>query len=363
MNYRRIYVIAEAGVNHNGDMDLAMKLIDAAVQAGADAIKFQTFKTKNLVCVDAPKARYQNESAENRESQFAMLKRLELTEAAHFQLMQYCAEKGIDFLSTPFDLPSLSFLVDRLHLSCLKISSGDITNGPLLLAAAKRGHKIILSTGISTLSEIERALSVLAFGYIGDKQETSIENFERAYCSSEGQASLMEKVVLLHCTTEYPAPFADVNLRAMDTLRNAFGLAVGYSDHTCGIAIPIAAAARGAQVIEKHFTMDRTLPGPDHKASLEPQELMQMIQAVRQVEDGLGTALKRPVPSEIENRHIARKSLVASRPIQKGESFSCDNISSKRPGNGLSPMFYWNVIGKKAKRGYETDESLSAEEV
>ncbi|MGI6493211.1 MAG: N-acetylneuraminate synthase [Pelotomaculum sp.] len=351
------YIIAEAGVNHNGSLSMAKQLVNIAAEAGADAVKFQTFRTEELVSKTAPKAAYQQQTTSKFESQYAMLKKLELTEADHNELVSYCADKNIDFLSTPFDAPSVDLLADILGIRRIKISSGEITNAPLLLKIASTQKEVILSTGMSTLGEIERALEVLAFGYIcNDEQTPSVEAFRQAYLCATGQEILQEKVTLLHCTTEYPAPFKEVNLRAMDTLQQAFGLPVGYSDHTPGIAVPIAAVARGAVMIEKHFTLDRNLPGPDHKASLEPEELKQMVQSIRQVEQALGTNRKMPTVSELANRTTARKSLVALKEIKCGEEYTVDNLGAKRPGNGLSPFYYWKMLGRRAARDYQIDE-------
>jgi N-acetylneuraminate synthase len=353
-----IYVIAEAGVNHNGSLDMARQLIDAATAAGADAVKFQTFKADRLVSRNAPKAEYQTKTTGTDESQWAMIKKLELDDTAHEILLQHCKLRGIQFLSTPFDFESVDLLADRMDLPYIKIPSGEITNGPLLLRIGHTRKPVILSTGMSTLGEIEAALGVLAFAYTRKDERPSVAGFQEAYCSPEGQRVLQDHVTLLHCTTEYPAPYAEVNLRVMDTMRAAFSLPVGYSDHTQGIAIPIAAAARGATVIEKHFTLDRQLPGPDHKASLEPEELTAMVQAIRQVEAALGTGMKLPSVSEVKNRAIARKSLVAGTKIRAGELFSEANLTVKRPGTGISPMLYWEWLGKKAERDYVTDEGI-----
>lgn len=353
-----VFVIAEAGVNHNGDHDMALALIDAAVDAGADAVKFQTFTANALVSADAPKAAYQNQTTDTGETQLEMLKRLELPYALHHQLVETCKEKGIKFLSSPFDETSLGFLVDELKLDTLKIPSGEITNGPLLLQAGISGRGIILSTGMSTLDEVEAALGVLAFGLTDADGEPSPDAFKDAFASDQGQAALKEKVTVLHCTTEYPAPFEDANLRAMATMRDAFGLKVGFSDHTPGIAVAIAAAALGATVVEKHFTMDRTLPGPDHKASLEPGELKDMVAGIRAVERAMGDGEKTPRPSEIKNMVIARKSLVALRPIKSGETFTEDNLGVKRPGGGISPMEYWDRLGQTLDRDVAEDEPL-----
>lgn len=354
----KTFIIAEAGVNHNGSLEQATLLVDAAAEAGADAVKFQTFKADKLVSRTAPKAEYQIENTGVSESQHEMIRKLELDEAAHLRLKQHCLSKGIEFLSTPFDPESLDMLVSRVGISLVKLASGEITNAPFLLAAARTGHPVILSTGMSDLEDVENALGILAFGYTCREALPSLAAFKAAYCSEGGQSALQSSVTLLHCTTEYPAPFAEVNLRAMETLRQSFGLPVGYSDHTAGIAIPIAAAALGATVIEKHFTLDRNLPGPDHQASLEPGELAEMVRAIRQVEQSLGSSCKAPTPSELKNRPVARKSLVAIRAISRGETFTAENLAIKRPGSGISPLHYWDWLGKVATRPYNTDELI-----
>lgn len=358
MTSNHTYIIAEAGVNHNGSLALAKQLIDVAAEAGADAVKFQTFRAERLVSKSAPKAEYQTKTTDVSESQFEMIKKLELDETAHRLLIEHCRKRGIQFLSTPFDLESIDLLTNIFDLPILKLPSGEITNAPLLLKAAQTGKPVILSTGMSTLGEIESALGVLAFGYIEDAGSPSLEAFQKAFCSERGQRTLKEKVTLLHCTTEYPAPFNEVNLKAMDTMRNAFGLPVGFSDHTSGISIAVGAVARGAAAIEKHFTLDRNLPGPDHKASLEPHELKSMIELIRQVEISLGSGLKLPAMSELKNIQIARKSLVAAKAIRKGEMLTAGNIGVKRPGTGISPLFYWELLGKEANRDYSQDEML-----
>ncbi|EJL81415.1 N-acetylneuraminate synthase [Herbaspirillum sp. CF444] len=355
---KRVYVIAEAGVNHNGSLDLARELVSVAARAGADAVKFQTFKADKLVSRAAPKAQYQRATTDAEESQHEMIRKLELSDADHEALIAHCKVCNIDFLSTPFDLDSLALLAGRFDLPLIKMPSGDITNAPLLLAAARTGKPVILSTGMSTLGEIEQALGVLAFGYSEPEAAPSMSAFEQAYVSAAGRAALQARVTLLHCTTEYPAPFADVNLRAMTTLANAFDLPAGYSDHTVGIAVPIAAVAMGAVVIEKHFTTDRNLPGPDHQASLEPDELAQMIRSIREVEMSLGSAVKQAAPSELKNRAIARKSLVAGAEVRKGEVFTADNLDVKRPGDGLSPVRYWELLGTVADRDYGVDDKV-----
>jgi len=342
-----VFIIAEAGVNHNGDVVLARQLIDAAESAGADAVKFQTFKAENLVLESADKAEYQKNATDKNESQLAMLKRLELSYESHHELINYCLNKNIQFLSTAFDFESLNFLVEELGLKILKISSGEITNGPLLLAHAMTGCDLIVSTGMATLGEIEEALSVIAFGLIKGTSPSRMA-FKDAYISDKGQQLLKEKVTLLHCTTEYPAPLNDINLKAMQSMKKIFSLKTGYSDHSEGITVPIAAAALGACLIEKHFTLDKSLPGPDHKASLEPDELTAMISAVRTVEKIMGSGLKEPQPSEISNRNVARKSLIACKDVSQGEKFTNENLTSIRPGSGRTPMDYWDIIGSKA---------------
>lgn len=331
----KTFIIAEAGVNHNGSLEMAFQLIDVAVAAGVDAVKFQTFKAEKFIAVNAPKAGYQRGTTGSDESQLKMVKKLELDEAAHIQLYQYCQHKGIQFLSTPFDLGSID-LLNRLGLKVFKIPSGEITNLPYLRKLGALKKRLILSTGMADLGEIEDALDVLA------ESGTPIEN-----------------ITVLHCNTEYPTSFEDVNLRAMLTIRDAFpGITVGYSDHTLGIEVSMAAVAMGATVIEKHFTLDRKLPGPDHEASLEPDELKAMVQVIRNIEKALGDGVKRPSPSEVKNKFIVRKSLVATQPIKTGELFSADNITAKRPGAGISPMRWDEVLGKVAQKDYEKDELI-----
>jgi len=356
-----VYIIAEAGVNHNGDIKLAYQLVDAAVQGGADAIKFQTFKTEELVTNSASKAEYQKKKTQADESQYAMLKRLELSHEMHHQLVAYCKQHNIDFLSTAYDQSSLDFLVNDLGLKTLKIPSGEITNGPFLLAHAITGCDLILSTGMATLEEVEEALGVLAFGFINGKEgyiEPSKVAFQNAYQSKEGQLLLKQHVTILHCTTEYPAPLVEINLNAMATMRSVFGLRVGYSDHSEGITVSTAAAALGAKIIEKHFTIDRNLPGPDHQASLEPSELIAMVKAIRSVEMAMGNGVKEPTPSELKNRDIVRKSLVSKCEIEMGEVFTKENIICKRPGAGNSPMQYWEFLGRKALKHLNAEEYL-----
>ena len=355
----RTFIIAEAGVNHNGDANLALKLIDVAAESNVDAVKFQTFNALEVISSHAPKAEYQKRFTGATESQLEMVKRLELSESDHEILINHAKKRGIKFLSTPFDSASLRLLTDRFNLDIVKIPSGEITNGPFLLEIAQTERKVILSTGMSTLGEVETALGVLAFGYTSSKKTApSLKAFEASYLSSKGQQALRRKVSLLHCTTEYPAAYADVNLRAIDTLRLSFGLPVGLSDHTLGTHVAVAAVARGATIIEKHFTLDRSMPGPDHSASLEPSELREMVTAIRNVEEALGDGRKLPCETELQNRIAARKSLVAAENILSGVKFSFNNVACKRPASGLSPMKYWEVLGNRAMHDYMTDELL-----
>lgn len=359
MGIRSTYVIAEAGVNHNGSLQRAFELVDAAAEAKADAVKFQTFKAEKLAISTSQKAEYQISQTGSSESQFVMLTKLELSEDSHFKIRDRCNLKGIQFLSTPFDINSIDFLSKKMDIPRLKIPSGEITNAPLLLKAACSGKPLIVSTGMCTIEEIEIALGVLAFGFTKSGQSVpGLENFQSAFKSIEGRDALRHNVILLHCTTAYPAPYEEVNLKTMDTLASTFGLPVGYSDHTMGISVPIAAVARGAVVIEKHFTVDKSLSGPDHQASLNPDELKAMIISIRQVEKMLGQSNKYPTPSEIANRDIVRKSLVATKDIRAGEIFTENNIDIKRPGNGVSPLKYWDWLGKKAERDFKAEDLL-----
>jgi N-acetylneuraminate synthase len=353
-----VTIIAEAGVNHNGDLDRAVALVDAAAACGADLVKFQTFRATEIVTADAPKAGYQTRTTGDGESQLDMLRRLELSETAHRVLVTRCAEKGIGFLSTPFDLPSLDLLTNSLGLTSIKLPSGEITNAPLLHAAARTGCSIILSTGMCTLADVENALAVLAHGY-GDGAPSSAA-IARAWADPQRRSALSGKVTLLHCTTEYPAPIDQVNLRAMSTMAAAFGLPVGFSDHTQGSAAALAAIALGAVVVEKHFTLDRTLPGPDHTASLEPTELSELVNGIRSVERALGSPAKGPTPSETANMRVARKSLVALAPVAAGEAWTPANLGAKRPGDGLSPMSYWDMLDRPANRAYTPGERVIA---
>ncbi len=328
----KTFIIAEAGVNHNGSFELAKQLIDKAVWAGVDCIKFQTFNSKNLVSAQAEKAEYQKKTTDSNESQLDMLKKLELSHEQFRELQTYCGQKGIMFLSTPFDLESIDFLAE-LGIKNWKIPSGEITNYPFLRAIAKRKESVIMSTGMCSLEEVRDAVKVLKeFG--------------------------TTDITLLHCTTEYPAPYDSVNLNAMLTLQKEFGFNVGYSDHTNGIEIPIAAVSMGATVIEKHFTLDKNMEGPDHKASLEPDELKQMVQSIRNVEAAFGNGIKQPSKAEKKNIAIARKSIVAKCEIKKGQTFTEENLTTKRPGNGISPMKWNDVLEKVAKKDFSVDEII-----
>jgi N,N'-diacetyllegionaminate synthase len=330
----RTLIIAEAGVNHNGDMDVARRLIDAAADAGADLVKFQTFVAERLTTASAPKADYQIRTAGEGESQQTMLRRLELTPAMHEQLIAHCRRRRIGFFSAGFDIQSVELLAS-LGLERFKIPSGEITNLPYLRHVGGYGKPVLLSTGMATIGEIAAALDVL-----------------------EAAGTPRDQITVLHCSTEYPTPMADVNLRAMKALRRAFGVAVGYSDHTSGIEVAIAAAALGATVIEKHLTLDRTMAGPDHHASVEPDELTAMVKAIRNVELALGDGIKRPSASEARTRLIARKSLVAAVPIRAGERFSASNLAAKRHGAGISPMRWDEVLGRIATRDFAPDECI-----
>ena len=356
---RSVFIIAEAGVNHNGSVELARQLIDVAVRAGADAVKFQTFRSESVISRFATKAQYQVTNTGNDESQLAMVQRLELGIEEQRALMAYAKACGILFLSTPFDLPSLRLLVDDFRLPRLKIASGEITNLPLLLAAGRARCPLIVSTGMATLAEVEQTLTALAFAYVSaDDAIPTPRAMTDAYVGEAGQALLRERVTLLHCTTEYPAPVGDVNLRAMDALRHAFGLPVGYSDHTRGIHVAVSAVALGAVTIEKHFTLDRAMPGPDHPASLEPGELAEMVSNIRDIEQAIGSGHKLPAASELKNIAVARKSLVAAHDIKRGATFDATTLTTKRPGSGISAMRYYEYLGRTASRDYAADELI-----
>lgn len=346
-------IIAEAGVNHNGCQALALKLIDAAHSAGADIVKFQTFKAKNLVTKKARQADYQISNTKFPEFQMEMLSKLEIGYDEHFELLEHCQKLGIEFLSTAFDSDSLKFLVEKLGLKRLKIPSGEITNAPFVLEHARTGCDLIVSTGLTNLSEVETVLGIIAFGLTASKTcRPSKSLFAQAYASDEGQKALKDKVTLLHCTTEYPAPCSEINLRAIQTLASAFKLSVGFSDHSDGINIPLASIPLGVSILEKHFTLDKTMKGPDHKASLDPAELKAMVDGIRQIELALGDGVKRPTVSELKNKAMIRKSLVAQQAIDSGAIFTATNVAIKRPGDGMSPYKYWDLLGKRASNSY-----------
>jgi N,N'-diacetyllegionaminate synthase len=327
-------IIAEAGVNHNGDLELAKQLVASAAAAGADLVKFQSFIAGKIISADAPKAEYQKNATGNTESQYDMVRKLELSRHEHEVLIDECRRHNIGFFSTAFDVDSFDMLVE-LGLNLVKIPSGELTNLPFLRYMTRLHLPVILSTGMASLGDIESALHVI-----------------------EQSGTPMDRVTVLHCTTEYPAPMDEVNLRAMVNMKHAFGVNIGYSDHTQGIEISLAAVALGATVIEKHFTLDRNMPGPDHQASLEPHELKALVDGVRNIERALGNGVKRASPSELKNRAIARKSLVAARAIGAGEMFSTDNLTTKRPGTGISPMRWDEVIGQRARRDFQQDELI-----
>lgn len=332
---KRTLIIAEAGVNHNGDIAKAKALIDKGAEAGVDYVKFQTFKAGNLVTKQAKRAAYQDKNTQDNDSQYEMLKKLELSQKDHQELIDYCTQKGVKFLSTGFDNESLAFL-SQLGVTIAKVPSGEITNLPYLRQVASLFPEVILSTGMATIAEIKDAVKVL---------------------TDEGISK--EKITILHCNTEYPTPMEDVNLKAMLHIQRELGVSIGYSDHTLGIEVPIAAVALGATVIEKHFTLDKTLPGPDHKASLEPDELTAMVSAIRNIEKAIGgSGLKEVSPSEEKNKPIARKSIVAATKIAQGEVFTPKNLTIKRPGTGISPMRWDEVIGKKAKQDFQEDDLI-----
>lgn len=330
----KVFVIAEAGINHNGSVANAKKMIAVASEAGADAVKFQTFKSEEVISRYAPKAEYQKATTDAEESQLDMAKRLELSKGEFEELARYCKEKDIIFLSTPFDFDSIDFL-NELGLDTFKIPSGEITNLPYLRKIGNLAKKVILSTGMANLGEIEDALDIIV----------------KAGCSKDN-------ITVLHCNTEYPTPMEDVNLLAMNTIKKAFNVAVGYSDHTLGIEIPIAAAALGAKIIEKHFTLDKNMEGPDHRASLDPLELKLMVRTIRNIEKAMGDGVKKASPSELRNKSIARRSIVARKYIRKGEVFSEENLAAKRPGTGISPMSWDEILGKTALRDYEEDSMI-----
>ncbi|MBK8892448.1 MAG: N-acetylneuraminate synthase [Dechloromonas sp.] len=350
-----VYVIAEAGVNHNGRRDLAFALVDAAADSGADAVKFQTFDAQKLAAKSAPKAAYQKQSTDAGESQLEMLKKLELSRQWHHDLQAHARAKGIEFLSTAFDVDSLVFLVE-LGMPVFKVPSGELTNGPLLWQFARTGKPLILSTGMATLSEVEQGLAIIAHALVSDHEPGHMDEVWRNWSDAVARRKLDGHVKLLHCTSQYPTPFTEVNLRSMQTLANAFELEVGYSDHTEGILIPIAAVACGARVIEKHFTLDRSLPGPDHKASLEPAELARMVGDIRTLQVAMGDGNKCPQASEWDTRSAARQQVVAARSIAAGSEIQRSDLTTARAGSGLAPTALWSLVGQIAAVDYQAGD-------
>lgn len=352
-------IIAEAGVNHNGSIALAHELIDAAVSAGADAVKFQSFVAASIVTADARKAEYQIINTGSNESQLEMLQKLELSHPQQRELYEYCKTRGIQFLSTPFDSESLRFLTADLGLSIIKIGSGELTNTPFLFEVARSARQIILSTGMSTIAEVASSLGVIAFAMTNESIQSPTPNsIVSALASPQGEVAIKSRVTLLHCTTDYPTKPSDVNLNAMLTLRDKFGCPVGFSDHSIGTHLAVAAVAMGARVIEKHLTISRDLPGPDHVTSLEPDEFKTLVNQIREVELALGSGEKNPTAVEIETKKIVGRSLVASRAIKKGEKFTDENVCVKRPGTGRSPFEYWSLLGTKALRDIAESELI-----
>ena len=354
----RTIVIAEAGVNHNGDAKLALELIDRAAEAGADYVKFQTFKATEVASAIAAKADYQKRHTLAEETQLDMLARLELSYESHHALVERCRARRVGFLSTAVETESLRFLAEVLRLDTIKVGSGELTNAPVLLAAARSGARLLLSTGTGSLAEVEEALGVIAFGLLREGEPARREDFTDALLEPAAWSALRERVTLLQCTTEYPAAIEDTNLRAIDTMRAAFGLPVGFSDHTEGNAMSIAAVARGAGVIEKHFTLDRTMSGPDHAASIEPAELAELVRGVRAVEAGLGNGIKQPSAAEVRNRAIVRKSVVLTCELPEGHVVRADDITVKRVGTGITAMEYWDCLGRRLTRPVNRDMPL-----
>ncbi|WPK12403.1 N-acetylneuraminate synthase [Lysinibacillus louembei] len=354
----KTYIIAEAGVNHNGSLEMAKELVKVAKEAGADAVKFQTFKAENLVTKQAKQADYQVKNLGEATSQFEMLKKLELSYEEFENLQAFCQAENIEFLSTPFDFESVDFLLNKLGVEIVKIPSGELTNAPFIHYMATRRKPIILSTGMATIEEIHDALAFIAYGLAKPSEVVTVEFVQQFYKTEQAKNVLQQYVTLLHCTTQYPTPPTSINLNAMNEIKRVFQLAVGLSDHSKGIHIPLAAVSMGAMVIEKHFTLDKTLEGPDHIASLNPEELKQMIEGIREVEQALGDGIKQPTTTELQNLIPVRKSLVAKKPINIGEVFTVNNMTVKRPGSGISPSKYWSYIGKMASKPYDEDELI-----
>ncbi len=354
-----VYIIAEAGVNHNGRRDYAFQLVESAADAGADAVKFQTFKASKLASAFVEKALYQKSTTSAAESQREMLAKLELPEAWHGELQSHARACGIEFLSTAFDEESLRFL-ETLHLPLYKVPSGELTNAPLLWQFARTGKPLIISTGMSTLSEVEAGLAIVAHALHVMEEPQSMEDVWQCWSNPDARATLHGHVTLLHCTSQYPTPWPDVNLRAMDTMAAAFGLDVGYSDHTEGLVIPIAAVARGAVVIEKHFTLDRTLPGPDHPASIDVAGLKQLVGDIRALEEALGDGVKSPKASEWDTRRVARQSIVATRLIPAGKMIARDDLTTARTGGGLPPHMLWALLGTTCPKSHAAGEMFES---
>lgn len=353
---QNVYVIAEAGVNHNGNLDLARRLVDCAANSGADAVKFQTFDAKKLVTCAAPKASYQKRTTDAAESQLEMLRKLELPREWHWELREYARSRGIEFLSTAFDTDSLAFL-EELDMPFYKVPSGELTNGPLLWQFARRGRPLVVSTGMATMSEVEQALAVIAHAINADSEPANLGEVWHGWSIPAWRARLQGHVTLLHCTSQYPTPMSECNLLAMDTLK-AFGLPVGYSDHTEGILIPVAAVARGATLIEKHFTLDRSMPGPDHKASLVPNELAQMVRHIRDLQLAIGDGVKCPQLSEWDTRQAARQHVVAVRDIAAGAILTRQDLGTARSGGGMPATDLWNLVGQPAARTYASGDVI-----
>jgi N-acetylneuraminate synthase len=356
---KKTFIIAEAGVNHNGSMKLAHELVDAAISAGADAVKFQSFIASAIVTADASKAEYQIVNTGSSESQLKMLQSLELSQQQQRELHEYCKNRRIQFLSTPFDSMSLNFLTKNLGLRTIKVGSGELTNAPFLLEVAQSADKIILSTGMSTIDEVAEALGVIAFAMTAPATaKPSKSSMTSAFESSDGKKAISERVILLHCTTDYPTRPVDVNLKAMLTLGDKFSCQIGFSDHSVGVHLAVAAVAMGATIIEKHLTTSRALPGPDHQASLEPNEFKNLVSQIRELEDALGNGEKFPTEVEIQNKKVARRSIVAAKQIKVGDVFTKDNIVIKRPGTGRSPIDYWSLLDTKATRDIAENEII-----
>lgn len=358
---KKVFVIAEVGVNHDGDLQKAIDLVSVASESGADAVKFQSFNSSELATYNAPKAEYQKRFEKKDNNQLEMLRKLELSYEDQIKIFQECTKKNIEFMSTAFDQESLSFLIDHLGVKKLKIASGEITNAPFLISHGKSNLEIILSTGMSNIEEIDQALKFLCFGNIKTDDIPKDKKINEVYASDQSQNYLKEKVSLLHCTTQYPAKDENLNLNAINTLKENFNLRVGYSDHSKGILASSNAVSLGAEIIEKHFTLDKNASGPDHSSSLEPDELKDMISNIRRTENFLGDGIKKAIQDEFENLIVARKSIYAKKSIKIGDKFSDENISIKRPGSGLSPIRYWDLLGKVSRNNYLIDEEIKNE--